>query len=95
MIKSEEIYNKLVDTATEAIWSEYMKKITPPLYLYYKMSTETEAGQLLPIRQGQPRPEGFLLVTGEHIPRNVTREILRSWVNRMCYRLSLLPWHRD
>ena len=91
---SERIYNKLVDDATNIAWSEYMREVVTPLYLLYKKSTRTEGGQLLPVRQGQPAPEGFLLVSEGPIPRNATKEMIRAWIYNRCRGLSILP-HRD
>ena len=93
MLKSEEIYNKLVDTATEAAWNEYIKEITPPLHLLYKKSTRTEAGQILPVRQGHPCPEGFLSAPGGTIPPETEKEKIHAWIDKQCRELliRLLP----
>ena len=89
-------YERMVCQAAHDAWLNYMRRLSPGQYLYYRPSSGAEWGRLFLVREGEEasQPAGSELALPTPLPRGVDEAEMRRLLFEVCRRLPLLPTDR-
>ena len=89
-------YERMVYQTAHDAWLNYMRRLSPRQYLYFRPSEGKHWGRLFLVREGEEpeRPDGSELALPTALPGNADEAGMRRLLFDTCRRLPLLPTDR-